>query len=600
MKRLLLIALCAICMAWVAAAQPAIATDGVQNGGSYSKLIAQGSIFIVKGTGLCPAGYMKVSAYPVPLTLNGVSITFTPVSGGTTKQAYMVYTYNIGGVVQIAGLLPSDTVPGDYNVTVSYNGTSAPQKVTVVDRTFGIVTADSSGMGPAQATDPAYALNRFTTGKLGTWNIKPAHPGETVTLWGTGIGADLQSDSTGGTSGNQTATAGVTVSVGSATITPGYAGRASGNAGTDQINIKLPTDVQTGCAIPIQVKTAVKAEQVGAGRSASAGSASNIVTIAIAKTGASACESSSLTAAQLAKLDAGGSLVYGNWDLSSNSTSISMAGISFSSTTDTAGGEFTQFTSSNIASLAGTADYTQIGSCTVFKGIGNTGVLSGGAPAKLLDAGNMSISVPQGVDVPLDKSADFAYSTTLASTTSLPFPLSVSRPRAAANNYPLTPGSYTFRGSGGASVNAFNTAITIPTLFVWSNMAATTQVTIGGPLPITWTGGDPPANVIITGSSGACVSNCDPNSTVPAVYDFSVFTCIAKVRDGSFTVPGSVTGQMYPADPATGGLGLLLVDTTPSAPNTFIATLTPAAGGGNIDQGVTTYSMGASTFVPYK
>ena len=279
----------------LAKAQPAIrATNGVLNASLGLTDVAQGSWFIVCGTGLGPATISVQNGAPYQSVLSGTSITFTPVSGGMPVSALMYYT----SATQIAGLLPSSTPAGAYNVTVTYNGqTSAPSSVNVVAHNFGFATETANGQGPAQATYNNYVLNRFTTGTLGQWGLRPASPGDLMVLWGTGIGADPASDITGGTSGDQTATAQVSVIVGGIAVTPLYAGRSSGSPGLDQIDFMVPSTVTPSCFVSLQV--------VAGGRS------SNLGTIAVAPPGQAACASPVLTQAQLQTLDVGGTLTAG-------------------------------------------------------------------------------------------------------------------------------------------------------------------------------------------------------------------------------------------------------------------------------------------------
>src|SRR3984893_18481716 len=135
-----------LALAFTATAQPVITAAGVVNGASYLPGIAPGSIFAIKGSGLGPATLLQASSLPYQTSLSNTSITFTPVSGGAAIQALMVYTWN----AQLAALLPQTREPGDYPVTVSYNGLpSAHEKATLVARNFGFVTQASSGAGPA-------------------------------------------------------------------------------------------------------------------------------------------------------------------------------------------------------------------------------------------------------------------------------------------------------------------------------------------------------------------------------------------------------------------------------------------------------------------
>src|SRR5579872_3439533 len=65
--------------------------------------IAQGSIFVVFGTGLSSGGLVQASTFPLTGTLNNTSIAVS--SGGQTFNALMVYTLP----TQLAAILPSNT-----------------------------------------------------------------------------------------------------------------------------------------------------------------------------------------------------------------------------------------------------------------------------------------------------------------------------------------------------------------------------------------------------------------------------------------------------------------------------------------------------------
>src|ERR1017187_1382664 len=97
---------------------PVPTITAVQDAASNTPNIAQGSIFIVKGSNLSASGYTPF-APPRPTVSSGVKVTFTPVAGGTGTDAYLVYLYNQSGVNQIACILPSTVAVGIYNVTVT-------------------------------------------------------------------------------------------------------------------------------------------------------------------------------------------------------------------------------------------------------------------------------------------------------------------------------------------------------------------------------------------------------------------------------------------------------------------------------------------------
>lgn len=251
-----------------AIAQPVVTS--VLDGAAYTNNIAQGSVFVVKGTGLSSAGYVQATAPNYLTTLNNVRITMTAVNDGAVVTPLMAYTYNVNGVNQLAAVLPSSTAEGVYDLRVENSGTtSAPFRISVVKRKPGIVTASSDGAGPAQATlDGKLILQRTSNqGMIGQFETRSAHPGERIDLWGTGLGPDDTSD-TGGTSGDQTVAAQVRVFVNGTEVTPTYAGRSQGTPGLDQIVFNLPTITALSCTVDVQVR----AEGVW----------SNIVTIATA------------------------------------------------------------------------------------------------------------------------------------------------------------------------------------------------------------------------------------------------------------------------------------------------------------------------------
>ena len=312
MKKLFVLVIGALIWVGSASAQPVIrAENGVLNTSSYLPDIARGSWFVVFGTGMGPASISQYSGgLPYPTELSGTRVTFTPASGGAAVEARMWYT---SMATQLGALLPSSTAAGDYDVRVIYNSQpSAPRRVKVVERNFGFATQTANGAGPAQATYGGADLNRFTTGTVGTWAVRPAKAGDRIDLWGTGLGPDLSSDLTGATSGDQAAAAQVRVVVGGTEIAPLYAGRSSGSPGLDQIVFTLPAGVAAGCTVSLQVRAG--------------GKTSNLGSLAIANAGQQTCTHPSLTAAQLTKLDQGGTLTYGDFTLSGVGKAASEAG----------------------------------------------------------------------------------------------------------------------------------------------------------------------------------------------------------------------------------------------------------------------------------
>src|SRR5262249_37473872 len=75
---------------------PTPTITAVQDAAANTPTIAQGSIFIVKGSNLSASGFTSFPP-PRPTQSNGVKVTFTPVAGGTGTDAYIVYLFNQNG-----------------------------------------------------------------------------------------------------------------------------------------------------------------------------------------------------------------------------------------------------------------------------------------------------------------------------------------------------------------------------------------------------------------------------------------------------------------------------------------------------------------------
>lgn len=241
-----------------ASTAPSIDTGGIVNASGYQTFLAPGTIFTIFGKNLGPSTIATAAAPNYPSELGGTTVTFTPTNGGAPITVKLIYSV----ATQVAGLIPSSIQQAAYAVRVTYNGqTSNAQNLTLLTRNFGISTVNNAGTGPAQATignvNGGLSLVRSATGSTSfggfNWVLTPAHPGDTLVLWGTGGGADLANDS-GGSSGDQTS-AGFQVLVGGRLIIPSYAGTSFGYPGLWQVNFTLPLDISTGCAVAVQVRS---------------------------------------------------------------------------------------------------------------------------------------------------------------------------------------------------------------------------------------------------------------------------------------------------------------------------------------------------------
>src|ERR1035437_3873198 len=492
----------------------------VLDAGGYTKNIAQGSIFVVKGTTLSASGFTQMS-FPLPTSSSGVSITFTPALGGTGTLAYLVYLYNQGGVNQLAGVLPSGLAVGNYNVTVTNGTVSAPFATQVVQRKLGLITADSSGSGLAVIQNYISAaqldIDRFTTFSASGFTFSPSRPGQILIAWATGMGPV--------TGGENTASPGfdfnangvnVKVIVGGVSITPLYAGRAPGLAGADQINFALPSDIPPGCTVSFQVSVN--------------GVLSNPSFIAIAPdASATACVAPGYTTQQLRNFDNGGSLTTGAFGI----TQFTIAAPSLGTVkSNTIGGGFSRITGFQLASASqGDMPVIQSGSCQVFQST-ISGTTSGGGTATFLDAGAVTINGPAGSSL---TNQALTKTNNLYSLTNIEgFPL------PGQTSFSLPAGTYTLNGAGGNDVGSFNTSITLRSPPPLSSPLPAT-VTRSAGLTLDWTGGNASDLVEILGGSSTSTG-----TGTSAVTSSAAFICITTAGQRTFTVPPSILIQLGP------------------------------------------------------
>src|SRR4051794_6156826 len=89
-----------VLLAGTLSAQPVV--NAVLDGAALTANLAQGSVFVVKGTGLSNANeFFQAGAPGYPTTFHNVSVSLTPFNGGTAIPMLMVYVYNLNGVNQL-------------------------------------------------------------------------------------------------------------------------------------------------------------------------------------------------------------------------------------------------------------------------------------------------------------------------------------------------------------------------------------------------------------------------------------------------------------------------------------------------------------------
>lgn len=525
--------------------------SAILDAASYTSGIAQGSIFVVKGTNLSPSGFTQNSGYPLTTTLGGVKITFTPVTGGAATDCFMVYLFNQNGVNQLAALLPSSVAPGNYNVAVTNNGTlGAVFSTQVVARKLGLITRDSSGSGLAVVQNYRSAtkidIDSYTTQTIQGVSLSPGYPGITMVAYGTGFGAVPGAADNVASAGYNFAANGANVFIllGGMSINPAYAGRTPGSSGLDQINFTLPANSPTGCAVPFQISVN--------------GTLSSLTYLSIAPDANSvACVQPGFTISQLQQFDQGTTVYGGGFSLVQLSQTVKLSTGDFLGKFDQVSGSFTKYSGFQLGALVQSAagNATQAGSCYVNQSSASVTTASDGGTN--LNAGSITLTGPGGSNLSgtLTQSAENTYSKLLGfESTGGPLPGGF-----PSTNVSFVAGVYSLAGAGGPEVGNFNASVSVGSpLVVTGGLPLTINRASG--LTVNFTGGNPSDQVILKGSTlvGTVVTG---------------FVCYGTAGVGSIVVPASILTQL-----PTGGNGGLSLISGVNAPFTA-----PITAGGTIN-----------------
>jgi uncharacterized protein (TIGR03437 family) len=525
-------------------AQPRINNGGILNAASYGSLsasgsgLAQGAMITIFGEGLGPAALLSAQALPLPTELAGTRVRIG------NQDAYLIYT----SARQVAAIIPSTIPVGQADATVTFNGQSSPpQRINIVTADFGIFTRNSGGYGAAIiqnfVSESNVPLNQLTAS---------AAPGQTVILYGTGLGGVDVPDNVA--PGVKPARVNVQVIVGGRAVTPAYAGRSPNFPALDQINFVLPSDVATGCYVPASVRAGNRISNAG--------------TLAIRNAGGICEHPLGLEDSLLRRLDAGQTITAGFMSLDK----YNFAGLAGG---EAAAAKFAEVDASGIFAQSGLRQFAgnlplpvdtsavvigAPGQCFVTNIDPQTTTDTPDLPAnpavRVLDAGSvLRLAGPSNRTRDLTRvQGGMSYAATLSSSffggTAPAF---------------LQAGQWQLSGSGGLDVAAFNASITLPDPLTLSSPP--TSVSRNSPLTVNWTGGSANDLVHIAGLSiPGGILNAG-NSPIGA------FVCTAVASARTLTVPSTIVSQL----PAADGAILLLGSGQGSGPRI------PLVRGGNLD-----------------
>jgi uncharacterized protein (TIGR03437 family) len=454
--------------------------------------IAQGSMFIVSGTGLGPDTLTSApNKFPLPTTEGLAGTTIKVTVGGVAETCIMLYSY----AGQVAAILPSATPTGTGTLTLTYQAAAADFSIQVVAATFDTFALNSDGTGTGVVTDLNYNVITY---------INAAHPGQTLVLWGSGLGA-VTGDEAGAPPVQVDLDKGqVQVLVGNQLVAPIYAGRSNSPA-IDQIDFTVPVGVTPACKSTLAV--VVK------------GITGSVTSMPIAPEGQTTCGDTfdTLTAANLQNAISAGSLSLG-----------AVALTRYAGMGDVLTGTFGTFTLDELIRSWAGVQAPSVGNCLVYENYGASPSVADPVHGTPLATGaQLTLTGPSGNKVVPVTSPGF-YQAALA----------------AAAPFFIAPGPFTITNGAGATVPSFTWDLTIPQPVVPNIPASFDRAK---DLTLTWTGGSAFSVVTIAGFSAA---------PVESALSWVTLTCTADASAGSFTIPSALL-SLFP----TNGYG------SPTAPD---------------------------------
>jgi hypothetical protein len=228
-------------------AQPRIYPNGAVNAASFLSpatpggALAQGSIFSIFGQDLAPEA-LEAQAFPLATTLGGVQALILTATGENFAAPLLYVSAN-----QINAILPSFVPVGRHLLRIQRDGVqSNDQPIKVVEASLGLFFFQEQGVPVAAGHVVTQFFSRRVT--LET----PVRPGDTVVLWGSGLGPVAGPDDQPPPA--TASAAQIEVLLAGAPVAHSYAGRSACCAGLDQINIEIPRDSPTGCVVPLVVR----------------------------------------------------------------------------------------------------------------------------------------------------------------------------------------------------------------------------------------------------------------------------------------------------------------------------------------------------------
>ena len=223
---------------------PQINAGGIVNNASYglASSVAPGSIAALFGTNLTNGTSCLPPACNPAFGSDGKLGTTMAGAQVTLNGTPVPIFYAVSG--QLGIQIPFEVTGTSATVSVSVAGqASTPATATLASVSPGIFTATADGKG-------AGAITHVDGSAVTTQN--PAHAGEVVILYATGLGQVTPAVATGALPAVTSYTfAQVTLTIGGITFSPDFAGLSGCCVGLNQINARVPFGVSSGNAVPV-------------------------------------------------------------------------------------------------------------------------------------------------------------------------------------------------------------------------------------------------------------------------------------------------------------------------------------------------------------
>jgi len=468
---------------------PAIAPGGIVNAASRlpatlrGGAIARGARFTIPGVRLGPDPGVQGSESDPPTRLAGVSVRIR--QGDVSVDAGILFAFG----QRIDAWLPPSALLGASQLIVTWDGRSSePYPLTVVGSSLGFFSTETApDVLPGARTEPS------------------AVPGDTVTLWSTGLG-DAAPD----------------LFVGGKPAEAVHATAAPCCKGVQQIEFRIPAAAPPGCFVPVQARTPD-------------GRPSNAVPIAVHAPGQPCRDAVDWFRESVEHAARAGFVVLARVSLDIHLAP--RAGSQF---------EFDYAVGSFGAQESGQRVFPPLPplhTCTVFTARINLRQIMGqtrspsewtSVPQKTpgnrrLDAGDaISLSGPAGAQaVNRDAHQHDYYDAVLGGRP--PFSRQPARPLYLRN------GPYTVSSPGGPDIGPFSVKLNVPSPIEWKNRARIAEVERDSGVTVEWKAANNDDAVLIL------AANADRFSG-----DSAMCLCLAPASDARFTIPPIALGNVPP------------------------------------------------------